>query len=136
MHETVDASILAGGGRLVQTDIGVEHRFVADRESRRRKNHWYIEILKEEIAENPADSTRLDFLAAEYHQLERFSEAALVMEEIVRMRPKDARARLFLGTYRLLYQKDANRAREEFEKALVLRPGYPEALAFLEKMGK
>ncbi len=136
VHETVDASILAGGGRLVETDIGVEHRFVADRESRRRKNYWYVEILKEEIAADPADSTRLDFLAAEYHQLERFAEAALVMEEIVQMRPKDARARLFLGTYRLLYQNDAKRARAEFETALVLRPGYPEALAFLERIGE
>jgi len=134
VHETVDASILAGGGRLIQTDICIEHNFVSNRDIRRRKNHWYIEILKEEIAADPTDSTRLDFLAAEYHQLERFNEAAAVMKEIVRMRPRDARARLFLGTYHLLYQNDRLRAREDFEKALELRPGYPEALSFLEQM--
>ena len=136
VHETVDASILAGGGRLIQTDICIEHNFVSNRESRRRKNHWYIDILKEEIAADPNDSTRLDFLAAEYHQLEKFSEAAAVMEEIVRTRPRDARAWLFLGTYHLLYQNDAMRARKEFEKALELRPGYPEAVSFLERMNR
>jgi glycosyltransferase involved in cell wall biosynthesis len=134
VHETVDESILAHSGRLVQTDICIEHRFVSDREIRRRKNYWYIEILKEEIADDPADSTRLDFLAAEYHQLEMFAEAALVMEEIVRMRPRDARARLFLGTYHWLYQHDATRARADFQKALELRPGYADAAAFLRSI--
>ncbi len=134
VHETVDASILAGGGRLIQTDICIEHNFVSNREIRRRKNHWYIEILKEEIGADPQDSTRLDFLAAEYHQLEMFNEAAMVMEEIVRMRPKDARARLFLGTYRLLYQNDRVRARADFQRALELRPGYSEAFSFLQRM--
>ena len=136
VHETVDASILASGGRLIQTDICIEHNFVSNRETRRRKNHWYIDILKEEIAADPTDSTRLDFLAAEYHQLGRFSEAAVVMEQIVRMRPRDARSRLFLGTYHLLYQNDRVRARKDFQKALELRPGYPEALSFLERMDR
>ncbi len=134
VHETVDAAILASGGRLIPTKIGIEHRFVSDRESRRKKNHWYVEILKEEIAADPEDSTRLDFLAAEYHQLEMFNEAAAVMEEIVRMRPGDARAHLFLGTYHLLYQRDEVRARGDFERALELKPGYEDALAFLRSM--
>lgn len=134
VHETVDASILANGGRLIQTDIEIEHKFVSDREIRQRKNHWYIGILKEEIAADPQDSTRLDFLAAEFHQLGLFQEAAGVMEDIVRMRPKDARARLFMGTYHLLYQNDPVRAREDFLKALELKPGYPEALSFLQRM--
>ena len=76
VHETIDASILAGGGRLLKTAIRIEHNFVADPEARRRKNHWYIQILKEEIAAAPLDDARLDFLAAEYHQLEMFEEAA------------------------------------------------------------
>jgi glycosyltransferase involved in cell wall biosynthesis len=134
VHETVDASILGAGGRLVQTDIRIQHNFVADRETRRRKNHWYIEILKEEIAADPSDSSRLDFLAAEYHQLERFDEATAVVEQIVKLRPRDARAHLFLGTYHLLYQHDAKRARGDFERALKLRPGYPEARSFLERI--
>ena len=40
VHETVDASILAGGGKLIQTGIRIDHRFRADAETRRRKNRW------------------------------------------------------------------------------------------------
>jgi hypothetical protein len=50
----------------------------------------------------------------------------------VQVRPKGARARLFLGTYHLLYQHDPVRARADFNWALQLRPGYPEAQSFLE----
>lgn len=132
VHETIDASILAGGGRLLKTAIRIEHNFVSDPEARRRKNHWYIQILKEEIAAAPLDDARLDFLAAEYHQLEMFEEAAAITEKIVQMRPMDARARLFLGTYHLLYQHDPVRARADFNWALQLRPGYAEAQSFLE----
>jgi glycosyltransferase involved in cell wall biosynthesis len=132
VHETIDGSILAGGGRLQQTNIRIDHNFASDPEARRRKNQLYLEILQEEIAADPADDSRLDFLAAEYHQLERFDEATETLERIVRLRPRDARAHLFLGTYHLLYQHDAVRARADFEEALRLRPGYPEAESFLK----
>jgi len=132
VHETIDASILAGGGRLQKTGIRIEHNFSSDREARRRKNHWYIEILKEEIATDPSDDTRLDFLAAEYHQLEMFDEATEIAERIVRARPLDARAHLFLGIYHLMYKSDPARARADFKQALKLRPGYAEAESFLQ----
>jgi glycosyltransferase involved in cell wall biosynthesis len=131
VHETIDASILAGGGLLQKTDICIHHSFVSDRESRRRKNHWYIQILNEEIAADPLDDTRLDFLAAEYHQLEMFEEAAAIAERIAVMRPHDARAHLFAGLYHLHYQHNAARARADFARALELRPGYAEAESFL-----
>ncbi len=134
VHETVDASILAGGGQLLKTDIRVDHTFSSDPESRRRRNHWYIEILKEEIAADPDDDSRLDFLAAEYHQLEMFGEATEIAERIVRMRPLDPRAHLFVGLYHLLYQPDRARARADFNQALHLRPGYLEAESFLQLM--
>jgi glycosyltransferase involved in cell wall biosynthesis len=134
VHETIDASILAGGGKLLKTDIRINHTFSSDRESRRRRNHWYIEILKEEIAADPADDTRLDFLAAEYHQLEMFHEAAEIAERIVRVRPLDPRAHLFVGLYHLLYVPDLTRARADFRQALHLRPGYAEAESFLQLM--
>jgi glycosyltransferase involved in cell wall biosynthesis len=132
VHETIDASILAGGGRLHKTSIRIDHNFAYDREARRRKNHQYIEILKEEIAADPSDDSRLDFLAAEYHQLGMFDEAAEVAERIVRMRPLDARAHLFAGTYHLVYQSDLARARDDFKQALKLKPGYAEAESFLK----
>ena len=132
VHETIDASILSGGGRLLKTGIRIDHNFASDREARRRKNHWYIEILKEEIAANPSDDSRLDFLAAEYHQLEMFDEATEIAERIVRMRPLDPRAHLFAGIYHLRYKHDLARARADFNQALKLRPGYAEAESFLQ----
>jgi tetratricopeptide (TPR) repeat protein len=132
VHETIDTAILAAGGRLRKTNIRIDHSFSSDREARRRKNHWYIGILKEEIAADPGDDSRLDFLAAEYHQLEMFEEAAEIAERIVRMRPLDARAHLFAGVYHLLYKPDLARARADFNQALKLRPGYAEAKSFLE----
>ena len=132
VHETVDASILAGGGKLIQSAVRIDHRFAADRDARRRKNYRYIEILREEIAADPSDDSRLDFLAAEYHQLEMFDEATAIAERIVRVRPRDARAHLFVGLYHLLYTPDLPQARVDFNEALRLRPGYPEAVSFLK----
>ena len=132
VHETIDASILSGGGRLRKTDIRIDHNFASDREARRRKNYWYIEILKEELAADPSDDSRLDFLAAEYHQLGMFDEATEIAERIVQIRPLDARAHLFVGTYHLLYKPDLARARDDFNQALRLRPGYAEAESFLQ----
>jgi glycosyltransferase involved in cell wall biosynthesis len=132
VHETIDASILSGGVRLRKTGIRIDHNFASDPEARRGKNHWYLEILKEEIAADPTDDSRLDFLAAEYHQLGRFEEAAEIAERIARLRPLDARAHLFAGTYHLLYQSDLVRARADFNQALKLRPGNAEAISFLQ----
>jgi glycosyltransferase involved in cell wall biosynthesis len=132
VHEIIDASILSGGGRLIKTDIRIDHSFSSDRGARRRKNHWYIRILKEEIAADPSDDSRLDFLAAEYHQLEMYDEATEIAERIVQARPLDPRAHLFVGVYHLLYKPNLARAREDFNQALKLRPGYPEAVSFLQ----
>lgn len=134
VHETVDASILDGGGRLRRSAVRIHHDFASDPERRRARNLRYIEILEEEIAADPADYSRLDFLAAEYHQLGMFDEAAGVSERIARMRPLDARAHLHAGLYRLLYKEDQRQAREYFTEALRIRPGYPEALSFLASL--
>jgi Flp pilus assembly protein TadD len=127
----VDASILAAGGKLIRSATRIDHSFRADPETRRRKNFWYIEILKQEIAADSSDDSRLDFLAAEYHQLEMFEEATEVAERIARMRPHDARAHLFVGVYHLLYKPDFPQARADLNQALKLRPDYPEAESFL-----
>jgi glycosyltransferase involved in cell wall biosynthesis len=131
VHETIDASILSAGGRLQRSGIRIDHNFASDPEARRRKNHWYISILTEEIAADPSDVSRLDFLAAEYYQLGLLEKAAAVAERIVSLRPLDPRAHLCAGTYHLLYGPDPVRARTDFIQALKLRPGYPEAESLL-----
>jgi glycosyltransferase involved in cell wall biosynthesis len=131
VHETIDASILAAGGRLLRTGISIDHNFVSDPELRRRKNQRYIEILKEEIDADPSDDSRLDFLAAEYHQLEMFDEATAIAERIVCVRPLDPRAHFVAGVYHLLYTKDLSRARFDLNQALKLRPRYADAESFL-----
>lgn len=136
VHETIDESILAAGGRLLRTPIRVAHEFAADPAARRRRNLWYIGILQEELAEDPDNHSRLVFLAAEYHQLGMFAEAAEVAERIARLRPADAEAQLHTGIYQLMYKVNREGARAAFKRALKLRPGYPEALSFLDSLDK
>jgi glycosyltransferase involved in cell wall biosynthesis len=132
VHEMIDGSILAAGGRLLRSKIRIEHDFASDPEARRRKNLWYIEILNQEILDDPRDSGRLDFLAAEYHQLGRFDAAMEITERIVTLRPHDPEAHLRAGIYHLLHKIDRERARRDFHEALRLRPGYTEAESFLQ----
>ena len=134
VHETVDASILAGGGRLLRTGVRIHHDFASDPEARRRRNLWYIGILNEELAANPKDDSRLDFLAAEYHQLGMFDKAVEVTERIVCVRPLDPQAHVHAGIYHLIYSADPQRARADFLAALSLRPGHAEARSFLQFM--
>ena len=134
VHETIDASILRAGGTLRKTKVRLDHSFSTDLESRRQRNRWYIKILLEEIAADPADDTRLDFLAAEYHQLEMFHEAAAVAERIAQLRPQDPRAHVVAGIYHLVYTHNPTHARAYFEQALHLRPNYPEAESYLSQI--
>jgi glycosyltransferase involved in cell wall biosynthesis len=132
VHETIDASIVSSGGKLHKTGIRIEHNFACADRDRRGRNLWYLGILQEEIAANPNDLSRLDFLAAEYHQLRMFDEATKVAEQIARLRPLDHRAHLFAGIYHLVYQSNPDRARTDFYRALELRPGFTEAESFLQ----
>lgn len=132
VHETIDNAILSAGGRLLTTAITIDHNFVTDRETRRRKNRRYIEILLEEFEADPTDTTRLDFLAAEFYQLGEFDKATEVTEMIVQLRPNDATAHYLAGVCHLLHQDNPARAKADFETALRLRASYPEAESFLE----
>lgn len=131
VHETVDASILRAGGQLLESSIRIDHAFALDPVTRRSKSLRYIDVLQQEIAADPTDTSRLDFLAAEYHQLENYEEAARIAERIARLRPHDARAHLFAGTYHLLFKPDLAQAQADFTRALELKPDYPEARLFL-----
>jgi len=136
VHETIDASILAAGGRLIPTAIRIDHDFSSRTEIRQEKNRHYIEILNEEISANPGDHSRLDFLAAEYHQLGMFEQATQIRERIAQLRPLDPEAHLRAGIYHLLYKVDRARALADFAEALRLRPGYKEAESFLQLLDR
>lgn len=134
VHETIDTAILAGGGGLLRSEIRLDHAFASDPETRRQKNLRYIAILQEEIAADPADHSRLVFLAAEYHQLGMFEEAARITERLVQAHPLDPQAHLHAGVYHLLYTQERSRARSDLLEALRLRPDYPEAQSFFRLM--
>lgn len=136
VHETIDASILGAGGRLLRTPIRIDHDFSPDEDARRRRNLLYIRILNEEIAAAPGDHSRLVFLAAEYHQLGQFDKATEIAEQIARLKPLDPQAHLHVGVYHLLFQPNRTQARADFLEALRLRPGYPEAQSFLDLLEK
>lgn len=134
VHETIDASILRAGGTLRKTQIRLDHDFPTNPESKRQRNRWYTRILLEEIDADPTDDSRLDFLAAEYHQQEMYAEASAVAERIAQMRPRDPRAHLVAGVYHLLYTNNPAQARSDFEQALRLRPNCKEAESYLSRM--
>ena len=93
VHETIDAAILAAGGRLRTSAVRIHHHPLLpthEESAAARTIGTSGRFLREEIAANLNDDiARLDFLAAEYHQLEMFDEAAEVAERIVRARPMD-----------------------------------------------
>lgn len=138
VHETVDSSILRAGGRLLKSRIVIDHHALdkPDPLEKRDKHHWYIRILEEEILADPNETTRLDFLAAEYHQLGMFPEATAVAERIVRARPLDPSAHLNAGIYHLMFAPNLAQARKDFNRALELKPGYAEALSFLQTLNE
>jgi len=131
IHETVDASILAAGGRLATSPVVVDHHLPAEPE-RRRKSARRVELLLEDLARNPDDAERLTFLAAEYHQLGRFDEAAATAERVCALAPDDSGARVVLALYHWAFQANAGAARQDLAVALSLRPGDPEVIALLE----
>jgi glycosyltransferase involved in cell wall biosynthesis len=135
VHESVDASIPAGGGVIVRTDVCTDHDFASDLESRRRKNLWYMGIMEEEIRADPSDLSRHRMLAVCYHDLGMFDRAAALTERIVRVWPMDASAHFDAGVCYLFYGKsDPARARSEFEESLRLQPGNPTVMEYLRAL--
>jgi glycosyltransferase involved in cell wall biosynthesis len=133
VHETVDASVLAGGGRLIPTSIRISHEFASDSHARRCKNLLYMGILLEELAADPRDTGRLSFLAAECHQLGLFDQAASILEQIACIAPRDPQLLMHSGVYHL-WRGEADRARAAFLTALSLNPDCIEAQSFLRSI--
>jgi glycosyltransferase involved in cell wall biosynthesis len=130
VHETVDESILAAGGRLQRSPVVVNH-FLPDPDRQREKSLVYLQLLLADVAAEPDDVDRLVFLAAEYHKLEMFEQAIEVAERISSLCPDDFSAQFNAALYHFAYAGDPSRARAELATALRLRPGDPEGLALL-----
>jgi tetratricopeptide (TPR) repeat protein len=123
VHETVDASILAAGRRLMRCDVMLNHHLAPEPELR-TKGLRYLDLLRTESSDDP---DRLIFLAAEFHKLERFEEATAVAERAAELAPDDFDAQFTAALYHFFYAGDPDRAARDLAAALRIRPGAPEA---------
>jgi tetratricopeptide (TPR) repeat protein len=125
VHETIDASILANGGRLQRTGVLLDHHLpTADRV--RQKSLSYLRLLEAEASDDP---DRLTFLAAELHRLERYADATRIAERVAELAPDDFTAQFHAALYHHFYADDPDRAARDVAAALRLRPSDPEASA-------
>jgi cytochrome c-type biogenesis protein CcmH/NrfG len=135
VHETVDAAILAAGGRLRRSAIEIDHHLpAADRQ--REKGRFYLSLLHRDLAGDPDNVDRLTFLAAEHHRLGDFAEATRVVERIAGLRPDDPEAHLAVALYHHAFGGNRERARAGVRSALRLRPGDLEASALWRALGE
>ena len=130
VHETIDASILAAGARILRTDVVIDHHLAPPAELR-AKGVRYLDLLREEASDDPE---RLVFLAAEYHKLEMYAEATAVAERMARLAPDDFDAHLTAGLYHYFYAGDPTRAEEDVGAALRIRPDDPAARELLTRI--
>jgi glycosyltransferase involved in cell wall biosynthesis len=130
VHETVDDSILAAGGRIQRSEIVLEHHLPAESQAR-EKGLRYLALLAEEASQDP---DRLVFLAAEYHKLEMYADAGAIAEKVAALSPDDFTAQFTAALYHHFFTHAPDRARADVRKALSLRPADPEALALLAEI--
>lgn len=123
VHETIDASILAAGGRLIRSDILLNHH-LAPAAQLRAKGERYLDLLRAESSDDP---DRLVFLAAEYHKLGRYAEATAVAERVAELAPDDFDAHFTAALYHFFYAGDPSRAAGDLSAALRIRPDAAEA---------
>jgi glycosyltransferase involved in cell wall biosynthesis len=133
VHETIDASILARGGRIRTSHLTIEHALPRDARVL-EKSRFYLRILDEELASNPDDVDRLTFRCAELHKLGLLDEATRTAERIAVLAPDDARSHLNVGLYRFVHRKDVAGAERAFRRALALKPNDERALACLQSL--
>lgn len=122
VHETVDASILANGGRIRTSQLTIDHILLPDDGRRLEKSRFYLSILEQELAVDPDNVDRLNFRRAELHKLGLLDEATRTAERIAALAPNDPESHRQVGLYRLVHGHDATGAERAFRAALALRP--------------
>lgn len=133
VHETVDASILAAGGRLCRSAIEIDH-YLPGAGRQREKGRFYLSLLRRDLAADPDNVDRLTFLAAEHHRLGDFPAATRVAERIAGLLPDDHEAHLMVALYHHAFGGDQDQAKASVRAALRLRPGDPEASALWREL--
>jgi glycosyltransferase involved in cell wall biosynthesis len=134
VHETVDASILAAGGRIRTSRLTIDHLLPPDHGRSLDKSRFYLGILEEELAQTPDDIDRLSFRRAELHTLGLLDEASRTAERVAELAPGDASHHVHAGLYRLVHHHDVAGAERAFRQALALRPDDARALACLRAL--
>jgi glycosyltransferase involved in cell wall biosynthesis len=134
VHETIDAAILANGGRIRTSHLTIDHILPEETARSLDKSRFYLRILEEELAADPDNVDRLTFRCAELHKLGLLDEATQTAERIAALAPNDATNHFNVGLYRLVHKKDAVGAERSFRKALALRPNDAQTLACLRSL--
>jgi glycosyltransferase involved in cell wall biosynthesis len=133
VHETIDAAILANGGRIRTSHLLIEHRL--PKESRvLAKSRFYLSILEQELAADPDNVDRLSFRRAELHKLGMLDEATRTAERIAVLAPNDPANHTSVGLYRFMHGDDPVGAERAFREALALNPNDVHALACLRSV--
>jgi glycosyltransferase involved in cell wall biosynthesis len=133
VHETVDAAILAAGGRLQRSAIVLDHHLPAP-DVQRAKWTRYVELLRADLEAYPDDVDRLDFLAADLYKLGRHGEAMLVAERITQLTPAEVEPRLRAALLCYVYGRDVAAARRHLRAALTVKPDDEQARALLAEV--
>jgi glycosyltransferase involved in cell wall biosynthesis len=133
IHETVDASILAAGGRLEQSSI-VLHHHLPEEAGLRAKWTRYVELLRADLVIDPDDVDRMEFLAADLYKLGRYGEAMLVAERITQLCPNDVEPRIRAALLCFVHGHDPAAARRHLRAALAVEPDHPEARGLLAEV--
>jgi tetratricopeptide (TPR) repeat protein len=99
VHETVGARVLGSGLKLGAANFAIHHfGFVADTETRSRKNHLYRELGREKIRERPQDAQAHFELGVE--ELSNFKNASAALpcfERATKLNPRLHVAWVFSG---------------------------------------
>jgi tetratricopeptide (TPR) repeat protein len=127
VHETVDDAILAAGGRLLRSEVVLEHHLPAD-PVLEAKWRWYIDLLQVDLAHDPDDADRLVFLMADHYKLKQFGEATAITQRIAALRPDDFTAQFQAALCTFVHGRDALGAQDYLTAARAIRPQDPEAL--------
>ncbi|HNW92102.1 MAG TPA: glycosyltransferase family 2 protein [bacterium] len=119
IHESVDDSIIAAGGRIVRAPWPIEHYGFLPGENYLAKSRRYEAALNKLASATPADYMLQVLLAVEYDKQERYDdeEQALTRALALSRPPHTAGVDSRLGSFYAVRRQDPARARGHFRAA-------------------